>query len=637
MSFPAPNITSNIRLTIENDIDPPADSDGSNARTRYFLWGLGLSALAVFASEAPVTAASSLSSSPQVDLVAQNQETALLYVDPDSGDDLDGSGRADAPFRTISHALEVVGSGGTIVLARGKYTIETGEIFPLRLGDGVTVRGDRDSRGDDIEIYGGGSIFESPGERRNVAVVASDEASLVGVTVTNPHDRGYGVWIESGSPRIVSNRFRKNPQDGIAVGGNSSPLIQDNEFEDNGTHGITIVGAARPDVRDNIFKKTGLGIYIAQDAAPLVIGNRITDNQDGVVVQQNGQPVLRGNLIADNDRYGLVAMAQSRANLGTPDDPGGNMIRDNGREDLHNSSGRATVAAFGNQVSPERTRGEIDFGLQDSIAPELPELELASASASPSAASESDGSAIPLTPNRLITLATPSDSKNSPATPPIRTPRTSSSTTSSTTISPPVAPTPPALSLAQPEDGTIELPSPNLSVSRQGRGIKPPSSPQSPQLLPTATSTPMVSTSSRTDDFDGPRSVSELVPELGPIPVPGPHAPIGDSGEVSISMVQPPGSYVPGMPPSPPISISQSSSQFVDPQQATQIDAPYRVVVDANSTRARALVRSVVPEAFPTKIGNRDVMQAGAFSDRDRAEALLEEFLDLGLNASIEE
>ena len=632
VSLPASNFKQIFQIDVLHPNSKGKNSQFPGGLTFSLLVSLGWGAIAPWMLASPAIAAPFPSVSSFV-FQTDNRAATAIYVDPDSGDDLDGNGSTEAPFRTISHALEVVGVRGEVILAPGKYRIETGETFPLRLEGGVTVRGDRSNRGDDIEIYGGGFIFESAAERRNVAVVATDNASLIGVTVTNPHDGGYGAWIESGSPRIIGNRFRKNPQDGISIRGNSTPLIQDNEFQDNGTHGIAIAGNAQPDVRDNLFKETGWGIYIAQNAAPLVIGNRITENEDGVVVQQNGQPVLRGNLIADNDRYGLVAMAQSRANLGTPDDPGGNMIRDNGEDDLHNSSRQSMVAAFGNQVSPDRTRGEIDFGSRETSVPEVRYTELASVSETNSVGARVEatvattGEAIPLTPNRLITLANPSDSKSTPRA----------------EFAPPPAPPPPVAPSVRLDTASPELPPPNLSVSRRSSSIKPPTPPQSPQFLPNLSSSPLASQvpppptneigRNFSNDFNGPRSVSELVPELGPLPVPDPNAPIGDGGDVSIVAVQPPSNFAPGMPPPPP----QIIPQLVGFGGETASNTPYRVVVETTSTRDRALVRSIVPEAFDTKIRNRDVIQVGAFRERDRALVLLEEFLDLGLDARLEE
>ena len=326
-------------------------------------------------------------------------------------------------------------------------------------------------------------------------------------------------------------------------------------------------------------------------------------------------------------------MAQSRANLGTPDDPGGNMIRDNGEDDLHNSSRQAMVAAFGNQVSPERTRGDIDFGALETSVPEVRYTELASVSEANSVGTRVEarvattGEAIPLTPNRLITLANPSDSK--------RTPRAE--------FAPPAAPPPPVAPSIRLDTASPELPPPNLSVSRRSSSSKPPTAPESPQFLPNLSSSPLTSrvpppprndfSRDFSNDFNGPRSVSELVPELGPLPVPDPNAPIGNGGEVSILAVQPPSNFAPGMPPPPP----QIIPQFVGSRGATGSNTPYRVVVETTSTRDRALVRSMIPEAFDTKIRNRDVIQVGAFRERARALVLLEEFLDLGLDARLEE
>ncbi len=47
------------------------------------------------------------------------------------GDDETGTGRSDAPWRTITHALSQVAPGGTIYLAEGVYDADGGETFPL--------------------------------------------------------------------------------------------------------------------------------------------------------------------------------------------------------------------------------------------------------------------------------------------------------------------------------------------------------------------------------------------------------------------------------------------------------------------------------------------------------------------------
>ena len=114
--------------------------------------------------------------------------------------------------------------------------------------------------------------------------------------MTNPNGRGYGVWVESSSPIIVQNTFTGNTHDGVSVVGSSVPTIQENNFSDNGANGITVYGTSQGEIRDNVFEKTGFAINIAEEAAPMVVGNRIIYNEDGVLIQGNARPVLRGKL-----------------------------------------------------------------------------------------------------------------------------------------------------------------------------------------------------------------------------------------------------------------------------------------------------------------------------------------------------
>ena len=96
-----------------------------------------------------------------------------------------------------------------------------------------------------------------------------------------------------------------------------------------------------------------------QKAAPLLIGNRITQNKDGIVVQASAQPIVRDNSVDGNTRDGLVAIAQSRPNLGTAAAPGGNSFRNNGQFDVNVKGSSQAIAAFGNDWS--KTIGILDL------------------------------------------------------------------------------------------------------------------------------------------------------------------------------------------------------------------------------------------------------------------------------------
>ncbi|MEQ8753832.1 MAG: DUF1565 domain-containing protein [Coleofasciculus sp. G1-WW12-02] len=187
-------------------------------------------------------------------LVAQNQQdTPVLLVNPMTGDDINGNGNMDSPFKTIAKALQVAQPDTVIRLAPGIYSSQTGETFPLILPPGVTLQGNPRTRGENIIIQGGG-LFESPTlSQQNITILAANPATVTGVTITNPNPQGYGLWIESSSPVVVDNTFTENTSAAIVVKGNSAPTIRSNYFYNNGGEGILVAGTLQADVRENVF------------------------------------------------------------------------------------------------------------------------------------------------------------------------------------------------------------------------------------------------------------------------------------------------------------------------------------------------------------------------------------------------
>ncbi|MBD2034774.1 DUF1565 domain-containing protein [Leptolyngbya sp. FACHB-321] len=289
-----------------------------------------------------------------------------LLVNPTSGDDAVADGSDRAPFKTITRALQVAPSGTVILLTSGTYSQETGETFPLRLKPDVAIQGNTETRGQDIVIQGNGFFLSPTFARQKVAIVGADRAILAGVTVKNPDPQGYGVWIESTSPAVIDSTFTESGHDGISVTGNGSPLIRNNFFYQNGANGITIYGTSRAEVRENIFEQTGFAINVNQKAAPLLVGNRITQNKDGIVVQAKAQPILRNNSVEGNTRDGLVAIAQSRPDLGTATEPGGNSFRSNGQLDVNAKQSDQQIPAFGNDL--DKTSGTLDLAGTSAVA-----------------------------------------------------------------------------------------------------------------------------------------------------------------------------------------------------------------------------------------------------------------------------
>lgn len=577
--------------------------------------GLGLfqpvSGLAVPVNNQPITQAS-------------NRSTTVIYVSSITGND-QGQGTQQSPLRTITKALSLAQRNTAIILAPGTYSGETGEQFPIILHDNITLQGNPNTKGKDVVIKGGGYYTSRTFARQNIAVLGANGSKISGVTITNSSDRGYGLWIESSSLIVSQNTFIGNTHDGISVVGMSAPIIQENYFAQNGANGMTIYGNSRPEIRNNDFQNTGFGINIAQNAAPFVIGNRVVDNKDGVVIQANARPILRDNQIERNQRDGIVAIAQSLPDLGNTQEPGRNVIRNNGRYDLNNGTQGQQIQAYGNQLSAAKVFGAIQVsGTYTPAAAPSPLVSQILNSPAPS-------------PQPVAIVA------NDPATQtPINTTSAlpvylpESNSTAQNPISIPVpAPTPTQTATAIP----IPVPppeSPNLPPLPNTR--RPPQPPPRPTSSADSIAGSLISTFSRlilnrpSPQSPSPRSQPQQtqpitqppqptqpasIAAIGVLAVPGPDIPIGSGGGLL------------------PNEVASGGGEAI-PLSPMALGLRYRVVVESSNDSELRRIRSIVPEAFPTVVAGRQVVQAGAFRDQYRANWLLQQLTSNGLRARIE-
>jgi parallel beta-helix repeat protein len=284
-----------------------------------------------------------------------------IWVNSQTGNDAKADGSEQAPFRTLTRALEQAQPNTLIQLAPGTYSTDTGEVFPILLKSNVTVQGNPDELGQGVVIRGGGSYTSPSQERQNVALVLARQSTLAGLTVTNPTVRGHGIWVESGNPIVRDNTLLNSTQSGLVIAGSSTPEIQNNLFLLNRVSGLTVTDSARPTIADNVFQRTGSGLMVSKDAAPRIVSNRISQNRDGIVIQDNARPILRSNTVEDSARDGLIVIAQAQPNLGTPQDPGNNVFLHNRQHDIDALATRQVLPAFGNQFADNRLSGSVDL------------------------------------------------------------------------------------------------------------------------------------------------------------------------------------------------------------------------------------------------------------------------------------
>ncbi|OKH12781.1 hypothetical protein NIES592_16290 [Fischerella major NIES-592] len=283
----------------------------------------------------------------------------ILYVNSVVGND-SASGLPQAPLKTITQALKKATSGSQIQLADGSYNAASGEVFPLSVPAGVSIVGNEANKGSSILIEGSGQYLSRTFAGQNVTFVLDNGAELKGVTVTNSATRGSGVWVESTSPTIANCTFTKCKREGVFVTGDGNPVIRSNQFIENAANGIAIAKNAKGEIQGNTCINTGFGIAISDTASPKLVDNKISENRSGIVISGSARPILRNNICERNTQDGLTVIANALPDIGSTNNPGGNIFRSNGQFDVQNASSNK-LTSIGNQIDPTKIKGLIEF------------------------------------------------------------------------------------------------------------------------------------------------------------------------------------------------------------------------------------------------------------------------------------
>jgi hypothetical protein len=284
---------------------------------------------------------------------------ATLYVNPVAGNDANTGSRAN-PLKSITRALKQAKTSTIIQLTPGTYSTANGEVFPLVIPPSVLVVGNEANKGQEMIISGSGEYQSSSFGVQNITLLLLGDASLLGVTVTNPAAKGTGVWIESSIPTVANSTFKNCTREGIFTTGNAKPGIVDNLFINNKVSGLVIAKNSKGEVLRNVFENNALGIAISDFAAPLVANNQLSANGTAIALSRDAKPVLRRNLITNNTQGGLLVNGNAVPDLGSPQDPADNIFREQGKFDLQNVTDQKIISV-GNQLSLPQVIGVIDF------------------------------------------------------------------------------------------------------------------------------------------------------------------------------------------------------------------------------------------------------------------------------------
>ncbi len=510
-----------------------------------------------------------------------------LYVNPNVGSD-QAEGIAEKPMQTVTHALEIATPNTVIVLAPGKYTQASGEVFPLQLKSGVTIQGTPGENSRTAIIEGGGNFNSPSRSQQNATVVAADRAGIAQVAISNPD--GYGVWIESASPTILESAFVGSRQTGIYVTG-GSPRVQGSYFSGNRVAGLVVFGASNANIESNIFEETGDAIRVVEGATPEIIGNRMTNNNAGLVLIGNAHPVLRDNRMEGNRRNDIVEIAAS-AQSGLASLP---TRVENNADVVPGDRPRLTAEVRSPVVTapPPAIRSRLIAQAEAAATrrqEEAVSVEVASEPAIQSASQFS--SERPGEPTETAEAIARLKS-NSPAE------------LEADAISETILAGAPGSALAALQAGLSGREAPPIVVALGPRAVTG-GNPDSP-VLPRR---------NRNDRNESEQPVREEAEQASPeirrppvnsnrLAVPSSSIPIGSGS--SSTVFSPPSGGGAGSPPAPP-------------SRAQALGLYYRVFVEASDPFVQDDVKEVVPDSFRTSFEGKTMMQVGAFPTEEEAE-----------------
>ncbi len=276
--------------------------------SRLVLVAISLYGLIPLAAIAAVPAQSENTPVRSAIIVAQQR---TIYVNPQTGNNSNSGQSEGNALQTISSALQKASSGTTIVLAAGNYS----ESVALEVKEGVTLKGNESQKGQGVTISGGGEYLSRTWGGQNVVIVAGPNSQILGVTVSNPNERGTGIWVEEGNPIIRNNTLTNNQREGVFITGTAAPKIENNIFSNNRADGISVTGSAKGEIRGNDFQNTGYALAIGGKSSPVVDNNQVRNNRIGAVITQQARPKFQGNTFENNTDNDIVSLAQASPEL----------------------------------------------------------------------------------------------------------------------------------------------------------------------------------------------------------------------------------------------------------------------------------------------------------------------------------
>lgn len=201
---------------------------------------------------------------------APSEPVGTIYVDSVNGNDIGGDGSNNLPFRTLTHSINM-GRTTQIILAPGTYDSTNGEVFPVIVPAGVTIRSNTiDYANNQFALVQGSGPYTSQAlaVTKQVTFLLSEGSTIQSIVVMNPS--GVGVWNESEGIRtaLVEKCVIRNCKTGVISAGGSSLKIERSSILDNVDIGLDTLNKAHPSLMQTKIIGNGIGILVSDNALP---------------------------------------------------------------------------------------------------------------------------------------------------------------------------------------------------------------------------------------------------------------------------------------------------------------------------------------------------------------------------------
>ncbi len=262
---------------------------------------------------------------PHTIVVPFEQFQQVRYVSIQDGNDEEGTGSKEAPWKNLAYAIGQINDASTknsyaILVAAGKY-----DHGVIKMKENVSLFGGFDPTTWERDVFKHPAVLSGGGVRR--VVEGSNNCWLDGFVITEGCSQGPGAGIlcEDASPHISNNTItanktieptahnparihqRGNDGGGMACLFNSYPIIENNAIYNNQTSvgtgaGVSFYGWIRPAElpRPKLFRN-----IIAGNRSGTTDFGRTRSNSGGAVsCMYEASPVIEENLIIGNSAGG---------------------------------------------------------------------------------------------------------------------------------------------------------------------------------------------------------------------------------------------------------------------------------------------------------------------------------------------